>query len=160
VVNVVAMATKRTSSRSSPRDIRGDDVRKVPGGDVHTDEPKVLAHNQSLGAIGEDAVLAWYEQKGYRLIARNWRSGRLGELDLVFAGGTVARPLLVFCEVKTRSSARFGSALEAITPEKARRLRLLGMAFRSEFAVASTVRDRFDVAAITGDDFTVVFDAL
>ncbi len=123
-------------------------------------EAKARTHNQSLGAIGEDAVLAWYERHGYRLIVRNWRCGKLGELDLVLEGARLHRPLLVFCEVKTRSSARFGSALEAITPEKARRLRLLGIAFRSEFEIASSVRDRFDVAAITGDEFTVVFDAL
>ena len=57
------------------------------------------------------------------MVARNWRC-REGELDLV-----VARPgEIVFCEVKTRSSDRFGLPAEAVTPAKQRRLR--GLAAR------------------------------
>ena len=39
-----------------------------------------------MGRNGEDAALAVYVRRGYRLITRNWRC-RLGELDLVLARG-------------------------------------------------------------------------
>ena len=75
---------------------------------------------RALGAAGEDAAAAWYEAEGYAVVARNWRC-RDGELDLVVRRGRT----LVFCEVKARSSTAFGAPVEAVTPAKQRRLRLL-----------------------------------
>ena len=37
---------------------------------------------RALGTSGEDAAAAWYVAKGYEVVARNWRSGRTGELDV------------------------------------------------------------------------------
>ena len=96
----------------------------------------------AMGRRGEDAVARWYEARGYAVVARNWRC-RAGELDLVLRGPDV----LVFCEVKTRSSAAFGSPLEAITATKARRLRRLA----GEWLVATGEHAadlRVDVAAV------------
>jgi putative endonuclease len=36
----------------------------------------------ALGAAGEDLAAAWYEARGYQVLARNWRC-REGELDLI-----------------------------------------------------------------------------
>ena len=72
-----------------------------------------------LGASGEDQVAAWYEARGYRVLARNWRC-REGEVDLICVQGR----RLVFCEVKTRSSAAFGHPAESVTPVKQRRIRM------------------------------------
>lgn len=55
------------------------------------------------------------------MVARNWRV-RDGELDLVCARGDA---VVVFVEVKTRSSERFGTAAEAVTPAKQRKIRRL-----------------------------------
>ena len=64
---------------------------------------------------------------GYEVVARNWRCAE-GELDLV-----VGRPgELVFCEVKTRTSDRFGVPAEAVTIAKQRRLRTLAASFLAE----------------------------
>jgi len=81
-------------------------------------------------------------------VARNWRC-REGEIDLIVRRAGE----LVFCEVKTRTSDRFGTAAEAVTPAKQRRLRLL--AARYVASVASSggrppAAMRFDVAAVTG----------
>lgn len=57
------------------------------------------------------------------MLARNWRFGRLGEVDLVFADGD----LIVFVEVKTRSAP--GSALESVDFRKVARLRRLAAAW-------------------------------
>jgi putative endonuclease len=50
---------------------------------------------------------------GLRILDRNWRCAE-GEIDIVAAG----RQVLVICEVQTRSSAQYGSPLEAITRSK------------------------------------------
>ncbi len=106
-----------------------------------------------LGAQGEDAAARWYEARGYRVLARNWRC-REGELDLVLGrGGEV-----VFCEVKTRSSVAFGTPAEAVTWSKQRRLRTLAARWLREAAPLrlSGAVVRFDVAAVMGDRVEVL----
>ncbi len=105
---------------------------------------------QALGAAGEDLAATWYEARGYRVLARNWRC-RAGELDLVLRQGTT----VVFCEVKSRSSLAFGSPLEAVTPEKCRHIRRLAAMWLAQ-AEAGAVELRFDVAAVLGGRVEVV----
>jgi putative endonuclease len=100
---------------------------------------------RALGARGEAAVAAWYEREGYQVVDRNWRR-REGELDLVVERGRV----VVFCEVKTRRSDRFGAPVEAITREKRQRLRVLAAKWLDERH--AVVRElRFDVASVMPD---------
>jgi len=75
--------------------------------------------NKSLGKKGEDAAAAYLERIGYETYAKNV-AVRAGEVDLVMRApdGT-----LVFVEVKTRRSSRFGTSLEAITYKKRRDVR-------------------------------------
>jgi putative endonuclease len=99
---------------------------------------------RALGDHGERLVASWYERRGFTVLARNWRV-REGELDLVVG----QERLVVVCEVKTRSSGRFGSPLEAVTPLKQQRLRRLAVAWLAATGRrASAVR--FDVAAVYG----------
>ncbi|HET6834349.1 MAG TPA: YraN family protein [Acidimicrobiales bacterium] len=111
-------------------------------------------YRQRLGARGEDRAADWYRAAGYDVIARNWRCTD-GELDLV-----VAQPgELVFCEVKTRASDRFGVPAEAVTAAKRRRLRTLAARFLAEHEPAdgSASRSiRFDVVAVTGSTVDVI----
>ena len=100
-----------------------------------------------VGRRGEEAVATWYAGHGFSVLAANWRCS-LGELDLVLLspdGGTV-----VFCEVKTRTSAHFGSPFEAVTAAKRRRLRTLAGRFMAEARPAGLAagRIRIDVAAV------------
>lgn len=99
-----------------------------------------------LGGRGEDAVAAHYEAAGCRILERNWRC-RFGELDLVVEA---PGPTTVFCEVKTRSSTRFGSPLEAVTVAKQRRVRRLAAAWLSGRTTSRTrsAAVRFDVASV------------
>jgi putative endonuclease len=92
---------------------------------------------------GEGAAWEAYRVRGYRLVARNWHSS-LGEIDLVVARGDV----LVFCEVKARSSLRLGDPHEAVTPIKQRKLRQLAEAFLAATRPRAA-RFRFDVASVS-----------
>jgi putative endonuclease len=73
-----------------------------------------------LGREGEQLAVEHLERAGLRVLDRNWRSAD-GEIDIVAA----APRTLVVCEVKTRSGARFGTPLEAVTRHKRARLRRL-----------------------------------
>jgi putative endonuclease len=75
-----------------------------------------------LGRHGEQLAAEYLERSGMRVLDRNWRCAE-GEIDIVAA----QRRILVVCEVKTRSSERFGTPLEAITRQKQRRLRRLAI---------------------------------
>lgn len=101
-----------------------------------------LQDRADIGTLGEEETLAQYRRRGYRLLARNWRSP-LGELDLVLSRGD----LVVFCEVKTRRGAGFGGPHEAVTWKKQRKLRQLAEAFLSNSG-AKSVAVRFDVASV------------
>jgi putative endonuclease len=72
-----------------------------------------------LGRRAEVAAAAWLTGKGWRVLARRWRSAS-GELDLVCLdqGGT-----LVAVEVKLRRSERAGTAVEAVDHHRLVRLR-------------------------------------
>jgi putative endonuclease len=75
-----------------------------------------------LGSLGERIAATYLTDAGLRVLDRNWRC-RHGELDVV-AADDAARSV-VFVEVKTRTSDRFGGIEQAVTPEKVRRLRRL-----------------------------------
>lgn len=79
---------------------------------------------RTLGTYGEDLAARYLVERGLDVIDRNWRCS-LGELDLVARDGDC----LVFCEVKTRRSTRFGDPVEAVGWQKATRLRRLAVAW-------------------------------
>jgi putative endonuclease len=79
---------------------------------------------KELGANGEEAVSQYLQQKGMRVIDRNWRI-KGGEIDLVCDD----HGAIVFVEVKTRTSNMYGTPFDAITPDKAFRLQRLALAW-------------------------------
>jgi putative endonuclease len=109
----------------------------------------VTAARLALGAAGEEQAAAWYRSRGYAVLDRNWRC-REGELDLVVRRGRE----LVFVEVKTRRTDRFGTPAEAVTRAKQRRLRVLARRYLDStderagslaFDVASSLGGRLEV---------------
>jgi putative endonuclease len=75
-----------------------------------------------IGALGERLAVEYLRSCGLQVLARNWRC-RYGELDVIVADATAR--MVVFVEVKTRTSDRFGGVEQAVTPQKVRRLRRL-----------------------------------
>lgn len=108
--------------------------------------------NVKLGAYGERRAARYYIDAGYEVVAQNWRSGR-GELDLVVRASGV----LVFVEVKTRSSDRYGVPAEAVTPAKQARIRRLAHRFCAETGERAPCL-RFDVVSILRGNLDVLED--
>ena len=85
-----------------------------------------MDQRRTTGAQGEQIAVAHLEGLGWTVVDRNWRSGRLGELDVVALQPAPGRfGTLVFCEVKTRRGLGYGDPLEAITYKKLGRLQAL-----------------------------------
>ena len=93
-----------------------------------------------LGRSGEDLAARIYERQGFR-VERNYRAGRI-EVDIV-----ATRPgMVVFCEVKTRHTDRWGDPSEAVGPQKQMRLRRAAAAWLQE-RHPGRVAVRFDVVS-------------
>jgi putative endonuclease len=97
---------------------------------------------KQTGRQGEEIVALYLAEKGYKIVQRNWRCP-LGELDLVMEDGQT----LVFVEVRTRRSQRFGSAEESVTPAKQSRLIELAQTYLQE-TNRSAQSWRIDVATV------------
>ncbi len=96
----------------------------------------------AVGRYGEDVAARHLTDRGYELVARNWRC-RAGEIDIIARHGR----LLCFVEVKTRSSEAFGVPAEAVSRAKAQRLRVVAATWLA--AVRPPYADlRFDVISV------------
>ncbi|MEV7674921.1 YraN family protein [Streptomyces sp. NPDC000963] len=76
---------------------------------------------RALGRYGEELATRRLTATGMHILARNWRCGRAGEIDIVARDGDT----LVICEVKTRRHGAYEHPMAAVTPRKAARLRRL-----------------------------------
>jgi putative endonuclease len=101
-----------------------------------------------LGRAGETLAAAYLEQAGQRVVDRNWR-GPAGEIDIVALEGAT----VVVSEVKTRSSLDYGHPLEAITPAKVERLRILARQWLRAHGMSSAGY-RIDAVAVVDDGRT------
>ena len=99
---------------------------------------------QFLGESGEEMACGELGARGYAILARRYRT-RHGEIDIV----ALDRETIVFVEVKARTTGEFGSAVEAVTGWKRRRL----VSMATDYLVRGRLTDRpcrFDVVAIDG----------
>jgi putative endonuclease len=109
---------------------------------------------RSRGKRAERYALWWYRLRGYRILAMNaWIGGY--ELDLVVRRGR----RLIFCEVKEKTSERFGDPLEMVDDEKQRRLRRAAESWLARHPDARGLQVSFDVVAMRGGRLERVAEA-
>ena len=94
------------------------------------------------GHRGEDLAVDFLFVKGYRILTRNWRI-KAGEIDIIAQDGDT----LVFCEVKSRSSTRFGTGAEAVDVRKQRKIAQVATLYLQRYRL-SNQHCRFDVIEI------------
>ncbi len=100
---------------------------------------------RAKGAAAERRVRLHFVLRGYRVLAANtWAGGN--ELDLVVRRGR----RLVVCEVKTRSSDGFGSPVEMVTVEKARRVRRAAEAWLAAHPELADLEMALEAVAVRG----------
>jgi putative endonuclease len=69
--------------------------------------------NKKVGAIGEAAAVKLLRQKGYQILARNFRT-RWGEIDII----AKLKDRVIFAEVKTKTGEQYGEPWEMINMRK------------------------------------------
>ena len=100
---------------------------------------------QNFGKRNED-LAAWYlKENGYKIIEQNYRN-RIGEIDII----AQEKKTIVFVEVKSRRSIRYGSPKWAVTPKKQRKISMVAL-YYLKATKQSDAKARFDVVAITSN---------
>lgn len=107
-----------------------------------------MAAKDELGRAGEERAARHLRDRGYEVLARNWRC-RLGELDIVASRDGI----VCIVEVKTRTGCGFGDPLAAVDERKRRRLWRLAYAWAEEHPDLARGRPiRLEVVGIVGAD--------
>ena len=105
-----------------------------------------MVYNKELGKAGEEAAQRFLKAEGYRIVETNFRC-RLGEMDIICMDGDY----LVFIEVKTRSSCKYGYPIESITRRKKNSLIKVAYTYLA-FKKLKEIDLRFDVVEVIKDN--------
>jgi putative endonuclease len=106
------------------------------------------AGHLETGRQGEEAAYFYLRGRGYVVVARDWRSGKIrGDLDLIAWDDST----LCFIEVKTRSSRKVATAESSVDEEKSRTLRRMARQYIRQIPFAPE-QTRFDVLSIYMDN--------
>lgn len=101
---------------------------------------------QSPGAQAETVALKYLVKQGLKLKQRNF-SCKMGEIDLIMFD----KQLLIFVEVKMRSSQKYGGALAAVTFKKQQRIKKAALLYLKQYGREPPIC-RFDVIAIDANE--------
>lgn len=105
-------------------------------------------YNKDLGDFGEAAAVYYVKEHGMEVIERNF-CVRGGEIDII----AIDKDKLVFIEVKTRSSDRYGLPSESVDMRKIEHMKTAAERFLNENPFDGEVRfDAIEVeASISGE---------
>lgn len=98
--------------------------------------------NKVTGAQGEEVACKFLKKRGYKILERNYKNP-VGEIDIV----AKRKKVIVFIEVKTRTSDFFGLPREAVDEYKQEKIRRVALGYlKRSRAIDSLIR--FDVIEI------------
>lgn len=100
-----------------------------------------MSRHNELGKLGEEKAAIYLTEKGYQILCKNYRSGR-AEVDIIAS----FKNIIVFVEVKTRSSYAFGYPEESVSNAKQELLTKAASNYMFENGIEKEVR--FDIIAI------------
>lgn len=103
-------------------------------------------HNFSLGQAGETQAIAYLRSKNYQVLTNNLRL-KNAEVDVVALDSATKE--LVFVEVKTRTTSKYGSPALAVTRQKVARMQRVARQYCRQQQVISDYR--FDTIAVLPD---------
>lgn len=98
---------------------------------------------KELGAKGEEIAEKYLTSCRYKILEKNYRCGRLGEIDIIASD----RETIVFVEVKTRKTSEFGTPEESVNFRKQEKIKKLAYYYINRKRIKD-VDVRFDVISI------------
>ena len=131
-----------TEKPSSPHTGRKDASKKAIMSQKGKERGSRSGGYSQQGREGEQLAVRYLKRMGYRIVCRNYHSP-LGEIDIIARH----RGVLVFVEVKSRSTETFGSPKLAVTPAKQRKLSQVAWHYLQQHNLTEASA-RFDVVTI------------
>ncbi len=104
-----------------------------------------LKNNIQKGRLGEDIAKQYLQTLKYKIVEMNWHYSKNAEIDIIAED----KDTLVFVEVKTRTSLKFGHPFEAINLNKINKIHSAILAYLSSCDKHYKTY-RFDGIAIIG----------
>ncbi|MBC8016794.1 MAG: YraN family protein [Sporomusaceae bacterium] len=104
----------------------------------------------AVGDFGERAAAGYLEEAGYEILKRKYRL-KIGEIDII----AKLNNTLVFVEVKTRSSSRYGFPAEAVTYRKQQKIVNTALCYLN-YINKPTACCRFDVIEVFLTELRVI----
>lgn len=104
--------------------------------------------NKIFGRIGEELAVIFLKDKKYKILETNF-SNSIGEIDIIAKD----KEVVVFIEVKARTSSKFGLPREAVTRSKQQKIRNVALSYlKSKKWLNKSCR--FDVIDILDEKIT------
>lgn len=100
-----------------------------------------MAKHNELGKQGEQAAVEFLQQHGHKILVQNYRFGK-AEVDIISNDGGI----VVFTEVKTRSTDYFGYPEESVDKKKRQKLREAAEEYIYQNGILAAIR--FDIVSI------------
>lgn len=112
-------------------------------------------NKREMGKFWEEEAEKHLTKNGYKTILRNFRIGKIGEIDIISFDGEY----LCFIEVKARTSINFGSPAEAVTYRKQSTIRRIASAFAAKPQYRNNMV-RFDVVEVFSNNKELSFNII
>ncbi len=112
----------------------------------------LTAHSKTKGNSGEYEARNYLLNRGYEIIGKNY-STQYGEIDIIFKD----KEYLVFCEVKARKNAEYGTASMAVGLDKINKITKTALAYITENEISDT-DIRFDIIEVYDNSKIVHID--
>ena len=111
--------------------------------------------NKLKGSVGEDIALNYIKKHlKYKILETNYTCD-IGEIDIIAKDNKI----VVFIEVKYRSSDIYGLPREAVNAAKQRKIKQTAISYLKYNNLYESVDVRFDVVDILDDKVTYIEDA-
>ncbi len=102
-------------------------------------------YNKKTGDFGEKKATVYLKHRGYRILERNYRAGRSGEIDII---ARAPDGVITFVEVKTRTGTSMGDPRDAVNYYKKKHIINTALTYISRKNLYDEDA-RFDVIEVT-----------
>lgn len=107
----------------------------------------IKSSNKIIGQFGEEHAQNFLKKMGWKILATNYHYSRFAEIDIIAKD----KDVIVFVEVKTRSTTAFGHPFEAVSKSKLQNIFKAGLAYL-QTTKESYKSYRIDIISVIGKE--------
>lgn len=99
-------------------------------------------NNKERGMLGEKVAVNYLKKNNYNILEKNYKN-KLGEIDIIAEKDDI----IIFIEVKARTSNKFGFPYEAVDNRKRKKIINTALAY-IKFKMLKEIQFRFDIIEV------------